>query len=121
MIDQHRYRNARFLLIVSTLPGCLGLPRHSKHTAQGVKIEVIHPDSGTKVESENKGSGDEQSSKFVCSWKGDRPGSVEIVIEKQRLRVNKRDFGPIASGDSVVIDVTNDFIVEVNEERRQRI
>jgi hypothetical protein len=114
---------AAFALICTTaVIGCKSTS-YTETTIQGVKVRIIHPNVPSKFEHDGSGPppGGKRYDKEVCSWAGDKPGRVEVVIEDLRLQVDGGDFGTVKPNDSVIIDATKGVIVMVNDQQRQAV
>jgi hypothetical protein len=110
-------------------PGCS--PNATSETEakleNGVTLKFIHPYGPGSCEAETTGKGEKDGRtvttyRCTCSWKGDRPGKVVVLLTQDlRLTVDGRAFGAVRPNDEVVIDATKGGKVFINGEERQPV
>ncbi len=112
---------------VMTVAGCASKATSVTESklGNGVTLKFAHPYGpgsceGTTISEGTKDGRMVAIYKEVCSWKGDNPGKVVVLINQDlSLTVDGRAFGVVGPSDEVVINATGDVKVLIKGEERQ--
>lgn len=81
--------------------GCGGGGGSSEFSSGGVKVKVLHPNTG-HASSKGKAQGD--SSETVFDWGDPHRKPLTVILDHQKLTIDGTTYGEVKAGDEVVID-----------------
>jgi hypothetical protein len=101
---------APIVLLAMALAGC-----GASHTEtqvgplpNGVTIKLLYPNGPPSASSSSKADSEVG---YLYTWS---LGDFKVAVEKETLKFDGRDYGPLKAGDSVVIDLRRELRVTVN-------